>query len=473
MKLARTAPDQAPVLSTVLSMCKSRVIDQQVAACLCATNIIRAGFSPQYLHMDHSSPMTVTHVVNSLISSEMEKPITRTKACYIMYYLVCDDKDLCQLAFDRGSLTKLANLVRSITPSEPAPGWDEDEPESIARLREAALTAIAAIALFEDDIRSEVTDTLRMIPHIQISLAHHHPAVRYAACQCVRSLSRAVSVLRTSIVDSGLGLSVYQVFCKEDEDPRVRHAASSVICNLVTDFSPMKETLLSQGVIERCVKLLDTPEQALALNALWTFKNLLYKSNTDLKRQVMEALGWRTLQRLLTHESPDFQEHAFHVARNIADNEAGIEMVFEGLGPSVLLSTVSQGLDSEHDDVLRQAAFLLGNLANSPKHQRDILSHPRILISLRQCLIDAKVDVRRPAVACVRELIRANPHSYRELHDAGIDTTLRHMCDYGGGLAAASPMASAFSMGVEEDSEVREKAREALRWLERSGEMGM
>ena len=55
------------------------------------------------------------------------------------------------------------------------------------------------------------------------------------------ALSRAVSVLRTNIVDSGLGLSVYQVFCKEDEDQRVRHAASTVICNLVTDFSPMKE----------------------------------------------------------------------------------------------------------------------------------------------------------------------------------------------------------------------------------------
>lgn len=51
--------------------------------------------------------------------------------------------------------------------------------------------------------------------------------------------------------------------------------------------------------------------------------------------------------------------------------------------------------------------------------------------------------------------------------------TLRHMCDYGGGLVAISPTSTTLSMGVEEDSEVRENAREALRWLERSGEMGM
>jgi armadillo repeat-containing protein 8 len=110
---------------------------------------------------------------------------------------------------------------------------------------------------------------------------------------------------------------------------------------------------------------------------------------------------------------------------------------------------------------------------NSMAHQHEILAHPRILFSLRKCLVDAKVDVRRPAVSCVRELIRVNPHSYKELHEVGIDATLRHMCDYGGGLIASSPTTSSLSMGVEEDSEVREKAREALRWLERSGELGI
>lgn len=50
-------------------------------------------------------------------------------------YLVSDDKDLCQLAYERGSLTKLANLVKSITPSEASGEWDEDEPDSMSSLR--------------------------------------------------------------------------------------------------------------------------------------------------------------------------------------------------------------------------------------------------------------------------------------------------------------------------------------------------
>lgn len=112
---------------------------------------------------------------------------------------------------------------------------------SIFTYIKAALTAIASISLFDNDIRSEVTDTHKLIPYIQASLTHRHIGVRYAACQCARALSRAVSVLRTNIIDSGLGLAVYEIFCKEDEDIRVRHVASSVICNLVPDFSPLRE----------------------------------------------------------------------------------------------------------------------------------------------------------------------------------------------------------------------------------------
>jgi len=47
-------------------------------------------------------------------------------------------------------------------------------------------------------------------------------------------------VVRTSLVDSGLGMKVYGVFLNEDEDRRVMFAASSVICNLVNDFSPLR-----------------------------------------------------------------------------------------------------------------------------------------------------------------------------------------------------------------------------------------
>lgn len=172
-------------------------------------------------------------------------------------YLVTDHRLFCQLAYERNCLVQVAQLVNSITPLESHTDLDEDEPESVSRLREvggvamfcylvltrdvqAALTVVAAIAMFDNDIRTAVTDELKIIPAVQASLSHRYVGVRYAACQCARALSRAVAALRTNIVDTGLGMSVFQLFMKADEDRQVMHAASTVVCNIVTDFSPLR-----------------------------------------------------------------------------------------------------------------------------------------------------------------------------------------------------------------------------------------
>lgn len=174
------------------------------------------------------------------------------------------------------------------------------------------MTTIAALALWNNEIRREVTDNRHLTDVIRASLSHSHVGVRYAACQCVRALSRLVSVVRTSLLDSGLGMAVYKVFLKEDEDRRVTFAASSVICNLVNDFSPLRnvcdsdhycavrdshtsQTMLEQGLLTRLVDLLRSEDPGLRLNALWAFKNLLHKSSSDLKNTVMECIGWKNL----------------------------------------------------------------------------------------------------------------------------------------------------------------------------------
>lgn len=108
------------------------------------------------------------------------------------------------------------------------------------------MTTIAALALGINEIRREVTDNKHLTDVIRASLSHSHVGVRYAACQCVRALSRLVSVVRTSLLDSGLGMAVYKVFLKEGEDRRVTFAASSVICNLVNDFSPLRNVCCSK-----------------------------------------------------------------------------------------------------------------------------------------------------------------------------------------------------------------------------------
>ena len=107
----------------------------------------------------------------------------------------------------------------------------------------------------------------------------------------------------------------------------------------------------------------------------------------------------------------------------------------------------------------------MANLANGyEKHQDLIISNPQILGSLRSCMSDAKVEARRPAVSCILYLIRGKPQCRQELQDTGIISTLRHMCDWGGGVSISpgGRMLGHHHHVVEDDKEVIDAAREAL-----------
>lgn len=217
-------------------------------------------------------------------------------------HLVSDNDTFCHDACKRGCLDHLGELIRSINPTDSDPvEWEENEPESLATLREAALIALASLALASDDIRRRITDELGLLPCISRALrAKRHTGTRYAACQCVRAMSRAVLVLRTSIVDSGLGMDVLRIVLGQElgdryggssaapgsvgsaigkgkegatkkskdedsamdfemgnrdrlgEDRRVLGAALSAVCNIVNDFSPLRPVSYFRRILKQC-----------------------------------------------------------------------------------------------------------------------------------------------------------------------------------------------------------------------------
>ena len=375
-----------------------------------------------------------------------------------------DEKELCQTAFDRGSLAKLCDLVRTLTPSPPAdnkmpPEWEEDEPESLCCLREAALTTIAVLSLADNDIRRDVTDVQRLLPPLAIALTHRHTGVRYAACQCVRALSRSVAVTRTSLVDSGLGTALFAVFSKEDEDRRVVHAALAAVCNLVNQYSPLRAPFLEQGVAARLARLLHSPHSELRLSALWALKNLVYKCTPETKRMIMADVGWPALDARLDDADPGVREQALYLLRNFADCEDDVDAVFDALGAQRLLEALAHALEAHDPDVVLQAAYTLANLANGHvQRQALILAHTQLLHSLRAALVDAAADARCAALGAVVELA----WGAAQLRTAGIEGTLRHLVEFGGGGGGPG---GGVAGAVER--EVRERARRALEEMDR------
>ncbi|KAL9708624.1 hypothetical protein Ac2012v2_008173 [Leucoagaricus gongylophorus] len=440
--LARPDRDNPPILSTIVPFIKSRNVDIQLAAALCITHIVRGSTINSVYPIDELHIRAVINFVNSLIGfSSSDNTSRQTKACFILYYLVADDSALCSATFDRGCLEKLTAIVRDNTPEDNRSEWGEDEAESVSLLRESALIAIAAISLFDNEIRRAVTDEFYFIPFIHTSLFHQHIGVRYAACQCVRALSRAVTVLRTNIVDSGLGMAIFTIFKRREEDANVLNAALSAVCNIVIDFSPLRPIYLEQGLMERLRELLPLGDPALKLGALWAVKNLLRKSTTETKRSVMRQLGWDRVVEYLRDSPIDVQEQVFSILRNVAESPEGIDMIFKNIPLETLLGHITSASASSSDDVILQATYLLANLINgSELQQNQIASHPRLLNNLRTCLAEGKNEVKKPATSCIYQLAR-NSKGRRAIIEAGIISTLRHLCEWSNpGVPPSSPI---------------------------------
>ncbi|KAG6884081.1 hypothetical protein C0992_007057, partial [Termitomyces sp. T32_za158] len=617
---------EASPLTNILNLTKSRSPDCQLAACLCAAHVLRAlPRHQQDEHSTRIVMNTVNRMIASPLSptEDLGTPhastgtssshlgnlgqvtlVQRTRACFVLYHLVADDSSLCQAAFERGCLAQLVGLVTALPlpPTPPSlvseaellpPGTgngqssntaraggsrvyipppedemktdDEEEwcePDARALLREAALTTIAALSLFDNDVRRSLTEpnllpsyhhpssfpaasipstltnsnsfspspsppvpstsgTPPLVPVLRAGLAHPSPGVRYAACQCVRAMSRAVAVLRTNIVDSELGMGVWRrcvkgksprkspasptsdTFMAEDvgsaggggdsggkewegeKDKRVLGAGLAVVCNLVNNFSPLRAVLLEDGLVERLVEILGYDEPALRVNALWALKNLLYRSELDLKKRIMKEVGWSRILGFLEEPDMEIKEQALNVLKNLTEDEFGVEFVTNEVVDDVILNHIANALRSANDDIILQAASLLANLANDVEAplQGRILSHPQILPALHAALVAATItasspssatahahhshtprtQARGPLVSCVAQLA---VRGAAQIQAAGFEGALRHVCEWAGGGLGGGRGANG---GWDDDRQVAEKAKEALRLIQGGG----
>ena len=137
------------------------------------------------------------------------------------------------------------------------------------RLREAVLKAIAALAAGKEEYRKALVAE-DFVPYVVESLSEfprkpraprdrpkdrisneaapttvapeygRNPlSVIIAGCQVVRMLSRSISILRTTLVDHGVAIPIFQFL--RHPDINVQIAATATMANLVLEVSPVRE----------------------------------------------------------------------------------------------------------------------------------------------------------------------------------------------------------------------------------------
>lgn len=222
--------------------------------------------------------------------------LERTPA--VLARLIADSVFLQQVAHDSGALKLACKLLKdayapSVIQSPPRPWTPNPEerrdfgedgfsacqlgpPGQVPacahkiRMRESSIKLITSLATFKEEFRKEivgqdilpsVVESLSETPQkptppkeksktqedgaVPIHPAGHSPyghnptSVLIAACHAVRTLARSVSNLRTALDDNCVAIPIFKLLKHVDIDVKI--AACSVVCNLLTESSPMRD----------------------------------------------------------------------------------------------------------------------------------------------------------------------------------------------------------------------------------------
>ncbi|SJX61766.1 uncharacterized protein SRS1_12750 [Sporisorium reilianum f. sp. reilianum] len=334
--------------------------------------------------------------------------------------------------------------------------------ESAVRLREACLTALAALTFQHDEPRRKLIDSVQPSVLAMVVSSIDFPAlgVRVAACRLSRALSRSVLILRTSIVDASVAPKLVALLQDPNEEEVVKVEATAAICNLVLDFSPMKKLIQELGGVDSLVQLAHdggrpksphagdeemqyalqaaatmpgssstskghasqnanvalSGSQQLRLHAFWALKNLLSHSDTALKVDVMAKLDFGFIAAMC--ESPTcemaFKEQALNILRNAAaSKESDVSFMVDGIGGGerlmhMLEKCIWDGREAGEPGaaVIEQAAFVLVNVATgTEQHRKLLLRTPNIMDALAFFCNHPWKEIRVAAARCIGNLL--------------------------------------------------------------------
>lgn len=364
-----------------------------------------------------------------------------------------DDERLQKEAADQGCASLLISALVEVDGDETRGDMGHD---AASRMREGALLALAALAFQYEPTRSLIADASPpVLPLVCSALSHPSYGVRAAACQLARALSRTIAILKTSLVDSGVGEEVVETLRREvarradeggelpaefdvtaeeelgDRAWTVEVAATATICNLVTDFSPLRAKLVMSGGVELLVSLTSSSYVPLALNALWALKNLTYHASETLKADVVSALSWRRLAELISPRTPpQLRTQALHLLQNVVDqaSKAELSRTLDALGSGVAdaeidddapsgpsgLDSIVSALSADDLELRKPALYILSNLALGNERVRNVLTGRVEVLEGISDALGSKVDALRvPALRTLRHLLESNSTSRR------------------------------------------------------------
>mmetsp|Transcript_8555 Transcript_8555/g.24546 ORF Transcript_8555/g.24546 Transcript_8555/m.24546 type:complete len:680 (-) Transcript_8555:360-2399(-) len=306
---------------------------------------------------DSNVRMAVLPVLMKLLG----EPEVREQVPRVLSRLVEGREELQKMAADADAINKLAAFLRDDNCS--------------GHLLEGTLHALGTLCMEREESRKQLMDAKVLAP-VASALEHEQSGVREAACLCIRSLSRTVKQQRSALVEADVAAPLLRLL--QDPCTEVQLMASATLCNMVLDFSPIKEQVLKNGGAQQLVHLSKSMHSGLRRHAVSALKNLIYQSDLNLKAAVIESLGWPTIKELVEDPEVEVAIEALNMLRNLLHKKAAeIDIVMAAAGGAhEVLALLTEKLDPSKPRpprLLKEAMCAVSNIATGSEEHKELL----------------------------------------------------------------------------------------------------
>ncbi|GAB5576809.1 armadillo repeat-containing protein 8 isoform X2 [Prionailurus iriomotensis] len=336
-------------------------------------------------------------------------------------------------------------------------------------LRQAAFKLYASLGANDEDIRKKIIETENMMDRIVTGLSESSVKVRLAAVRCLHSLSRSVQQLRTSFQDHAVWkplmkhLPSWQWGCSfsckrgarvlviirapvlQNAPDEILVVASSMLCNLLLEFSPSKEVVLTvvlkdgfcgmfgitltiwkeefgypileSGAVELLCGLTQSENPALRVNGIWALMNMAFQAEQKIKADILRSLSTEQLFRLLSDSDLNVLMKTLGLLRNLLSTRPHIDKIMSTHGKQIM-QAVTLILEGEHNiEVKEQTLCILANIADGTTAKELIMTNDDILQKIKYYMGHSHVKLQLAAMFCISNLIWNEEEGSQERQD--------------------------------------------------------
>jgi hypothetical protein len=378
-------------VSKLKDLSKTGKPNVKLLACRCITNISTQPDVPEEIG---KLRVHLLPIVIKLLEQLSDIHVPHVLAC-----LLDNKPELQKIAYDSNAMSTLISWLKIVHHSEKTFGPGQRHTHNY--LKEGLLTAIGIISLNEEDAKRSVMD-LKGISIIVDSLKDNNEQVRAAACLCAKSLSRSRKLVKSSLSDCNIDGPLLSLL--SDPSPQVQQTACATLINLVLNFNPMKEKILTAGGVRELASLSKSMDNTLRLHSTWAIKNLLCRAALPLKERVMEELTWPQLLNLLNDPEPEVQVQAVTIVRNLVHGTPeDIEPVLQYENGEVLsiLERILSPTSGSSSEMRVSSVYAVSNIAAGSEKHKERIMQSSVLDSILQCLRDQSQEELRVAACWV------------------------------------------------------------------------